>query len=117
MVLIRWLCSATRPHVRRLGERPGMLLQMTGGGGGGGGLHNRPVSAVEKLQHTHAGRARPEEPGATEKLLGGCDRTADRVCRLSSCAHVEKGGGLEKESLSPNQTQRNGGYLVSSLKR
>lgn len=42
-------------------------------------------------------------------------RYGPTVCHVSSSAHVQK--GLEIESLSPNQTQRDGGYLVSSLKR
>lgn len=41
-------------------------------------------------------------------------RYGSTVCHVSSSAHVQK--GLEIESLSSNQTQRDGGYLVS-LKR
>lgn len=41
-------------------------------------------------------------------------RYGPAVCHVSSSAHVQK--GLEIESLSSNQTQRDGGYLVS-LKR
>lgn len=129
MFLIQWLCSTARPHLRRLGERPGMSLQMTEWYVFAAVVwrQQRPVQLScfrlwETPTHTQTHTHTWEEERGLRNLERWkyCSMAATgrlTVCHLSSCAHVQKGGGLEKESLSPNQTQRNGGYLVSSLKR